>query len=466
MTIWILALILIGLFVAAGYFQGGISATVTLLCLILAGFLALPLAPLVKPVFTGLGITTNTVWLWLLPPVLVVVLLVLISFGLGFAAYRPVSVYYKYKSDDLTRHHFERLNARLGACVGLVNGAVALLLAGVAIYVPGYLTVQFANETSDPAWLRFLNSARADMQTTGFDRIVRPFDPAPKNYYQIADMLGVVYQNNPAIIGHLADYPPFLSLGERQELKDVAADKELMENLQGKASLADLIKNDKILGLINNADFTQELFKLDLKDMEQYIKTGKSAKYDPVKILGRWELDVEQVILTAKKTRPNIKASELSALRKVMSTMSAGTTFKATTDNKLVLTTRGMMVDLNKLDELRAASQAAAAAAAAPAPRPRLGSMTSIPANLRARYGMGYGGPPAAPAEPAPAAATPTPLKMEEKTLQGSWEGEGESYQLKIADDKGRQDTPIATIEGDELTFTLFGQPLAFARQM
>lgn len=468
MTIWIAIFIACGLMAAVGLFMGAVRTAVLLLGVALGGLLAMPLAPLFKPVLGWCGVKT-LVWLWLLPPVLAYVLVVLVAFGLSFVAYLPIAKYLKFRAADIERALFERLNQRAGAALGVLTGAFLVFWMALAIYVPGYFSYQFANE-ADPAWLKLLNTARQDMHTTGFDRVVAPFSPAPKKFYEITDILGLLYHNNPAVLQRLEDYPPFLNLGERQDLKDMAADKEFMEALQGKASLADLVRNPRIEGIITASDLTQQLLEVNLKDFQTYLEKGTSAIYDPIKILGRWELDPDQVVINARKKRPNITSRELKALRSVLATMAEGTLLKATTDNKLTLVTKGLIVDLQQLAQQAQARQAAVSALN---PRPGTRGLGVAPSalapavrnSMAARYPQMARQQQAPPPTEAPAAAEPVPLKMETKTYEGSWEGEGDTYTIKMKDDKGKDTSSDGLVEGDYLVVTIFGEQLVFVRQ-
>ena len=46
----------------------------------------------------------------------------------------------------------QRLNARLGLCLGVVNGTLYLILLSFVIYVFSYWTVQVSN-SSDASWM-------------------------------------------------------------------------------------------------------------------------------------------------------------------------------------------------------------------------------------------------------------------------------------------------------------------------
>lgn len=485
--------VLLGLFAVAGLFQGAIRAGFTLLGVVCGAFLAMPIGPLIRPLFKLAGIT-NTVWLWFWPPIAVFILLILIFSALGFLAHRPVMLYYKYHSEDIERYRLERLIQRIGACVGLITGSVCLLALGRVIYTLGYLTVQMASSDNDPVWLRFLSQARTDLQSTGLDKTVAVFDHTPKKFYETSDIIGLLYNNNPGVLQPLAAYPPFLTWGERPEIQDIANDKEFMESLQGhKATLVDMINNPKTQALINNGEIVQQMFDLNLQDLREYLEKGISPLYAPYKILGRWELDADQVLLMKKKENPDISAKTLTALKNLLATMSAGTTLQATPDNKIVLVLKGMVSDLAQFSQPAAA---ATRGSAGPPRIPKLGAsgVSGLSANLRQQvaggrfgssggYGAGgamgpnmarrYGGvgpmamaPPAAPAEAAPAEGEPAPAKLETKSYQGTWEGEGEFYEIKMPGENGKEEVSNAVIDGDELILNKFGQRFVFVKQI
>ena len=56
-------------------------------------------------------------------------LAVLILFKMaGFFVHRKVEVYYKYQAGDLRQALWERMNSRLGACIGTLNGTAYIVL--------------------------------------------------------------------------------------------------------------------------------------------------------------------------------------------------------------------------------------------------------------------------------------------------------------------------------------------------
>ena len=143
MTIWILALVLLGCLAGIGYQQGAIRVAVSFIGIIVAALLAGPLAKLVKPAIVSVGVV-NPVLLWLLPPFVVFLIVLSLFKVLGLVAHRKVDVFYKYKAGDLRLALWERLIARCGLCLGLLNGLAYLVLISAVIYPLSYWTVQLA----------------------------------------------------------------------------------------------------------------------------------------------------------------------------------------------------------------------------------------------------------------------------------------------------------------------------------
>src|SRR5262245_60786488 len=289
MLIWFLAIALFAAFAALGYAKGAIRMAFPLIGLFLGVGLAVPLAPTVKPLVPLVGLK-NPIWSWLLPPVIVFFLIAIIFIIVGFIVHRKVFLFYKYQTDDYQRLSWERLNKRLGACLGLVAGASYTILVGLVVYILGYLTIQVSAGDNDAAMVRYLNKARADLRESGLEKTVALFDPAPPKYYLAADLVGLLY-HNPLLYTRLAGYPPFLALAERQEFQDVTTDTEFQNMLQTQPSVAQVVNHAKTQAILNNQEIIQQIEQTDLKDLREYLKTGESPKYVDVRILGRWQLD-------------------------------------------------------------------------------------------------------------------------------------------------------------------------------
>ncbi|MEO7298400.1 MAG: CvpA family protein [Verrucomicrobiota bacterium] len=338
MIIWLTALVLLGLLSLMGYYAGVIRVAISLLGLLVAAVLAVPLSPIVKPLLPVFGLK-HPIWSEIVPPVIVFIVVMIIFKVIGLTVHRKVNMFHKYKTDDKVALKWERLSGRLGACLGLVNGAVYFVLVLIPFYVAGYLTTQVAAGEEATPRVRFINNARAQMHETKVDKVVAAYDPAPKNFYEAADVLGLL-KNNRLLVSRLSRYPVFLSLAERKEFQDIANDVEVNQMLQTQGKLADFIKQPKIQAIITNAAIATDIKTLvgpDLKDLHQYLLTGKSEKYDDEKILGFWTLNIDASIAQEKAANPKLTPLQMKNLKQNQYAALRGTTFIAMTDNKAIL---------------------------------------------------------------------------------------------------------------------------------
>lgn len=440
MTIWILAFLLFALCAGMGFLKGAIRSTVGLIGLIVGLFVAVPLGPSIKSLMPSIGIK-NPLWIGLMPPVFIFILINLVFLGIAFGVHHKVMLFYKYKRDDLSRLRWERMNQRLGIVVGLVAGAIYFFLVSMVIYVGGYLTVQVAaDDTPNPAYVKLLTKARLDMRETGLDKAIAALDSTPAKYYEASDVLGLLY-HNPLLQGRLARYPFFLSLAERTEFQDIANDKEFNDLVFGKASVAAIIDHSRTQSILGSPEIMDELGKVDLKDLKEYLKTGKSPKYDEEKILGRWVLEKDMILTFVRKKKPDMKSKELLRLKKMMEMM-PNVTLTATLDNKAIVKADG--------------APPAAAAAPSDAPAPAV----AVPVNPQiARYpgrGGGGGGRGGAsrPVATQPTAPAPPPEPVGQLSGAGTWKAGASQYELSIPAQGGKPQVFTGVVEDDELILT------------
>ncbi len=445
MLIWILALVLFGLIGVLGFYQGAIRFLVSAAGFVAALFLAVPLALITKFLVPLIGVTGNF-WPWALPLLVGFLLVYGIGIGLSFFVHRKVEHYFKYRAEDVVRIRWERLNQRIGLCLGMVAGGVWFVALGLGIYVAGYPTVQLSSDGTSGLY-RMLNMARNDLQATGLDKTVARFDPAPANYYRISDILGLLY-NNPILVSRLSQYPPFLLTGEKTEFQAIANDKDFMNMLLSKADIAQIVDHANTKAVLANPEILLEFAQQDLKDIQTYLETGKSPKYDDERILGRWTIDLYSTIAQEKKRRPDITTTEMNKLKKQAQLLS-NVAFVATTDNKAILKV--------ELTEQQKQLLQAPPAAAATEPPGGAGAGAGMSPELAQRYGLNpnqRGGPrrPGAPTpQPVarPAAPTFTQLVF---SAQGSWKKEGDNYVLALQDEKNQGQKAEAIADGERLT--------------
>ncbi|HNQ87425.1 MAG TPA: CvpA family protein [Verrucomicrobiota bacterium] len=462
MVIWLILLAIFAILGVTGYYKGAIRSAVSLVGLGFAVFLALPLSPPLRPLVAKVGLT-HPAWEWILPPVVVFFLVVLVFLGLSFLVHYKASRHFYFATDEYTRIKWERLNHRLGLCIGFVAAGVYAILVGLIIYVFGYPAVQVVGDDS-PLAQRMLATARKEMQGAGLDRTLASIDPMHDTYYLASDLIGLIYLN-PILQDRLVNYPAFLELSERQEIRDVIGDTEVLNAWQTRAPVMTLVNHPKIVGLIQNAEISGEIKRVDLKDLYQYLTTGKSTKYDEERILGRWRIDAGATLTLTRKKNPEMSAAEMNQVRTLVTVFLNKVTFMATPDNKAFI--RFELSDEAK--RLVEAARAAVEAARRQAEESGMAPAPTMDPRMMQRYGL-RGRQPNQPqgedaATPAPTAPVKLPGIPDIKVAgQGSWEREGTKYKFKISQEQGPAQAGEGTITEDRLTMTLGGQPLVFIR--
>jgi hypothetical protein len=241
MTIWILVSVVLLSLAALGYRQGAIRVSFSLIGIIVSALLAGPLAKYVAPMLPHVGVHDPTV-IWMLSPVIVFVALLIPFKSAGFFVHRKVEVYFKYKEDGMQLVRWNRLNARLGIGLGLLNALAYLVLISLVIFDLSYWTAQIATSDDEGKLVKLLNRMGGDSETTGFARIARAVDPMPDSYFQYADLAGLLIQN-PQLRGRLADYPMFISLTERDDFRQLGQDSEFQNAWKSRAPIGSLINN-------------------------------------------------------------------------------------------------------------------------------------------------------------------------------------------------------------------------------
>lgn len=336
MSVFLSAVVLIVLFALAGHRIGAIRGLVGLLGIIVGGMMAVPLAPMAAPLLTKAG-STNLLWNWVLPPILVFVAFQLIFGLLALLTHHRVMLFYKYKATDEVRHRWERMNARVGVAVGVGTAIGYTLILGTVVYTLGYLTHQLPPEAGkpEPRALRILNKLREDQSATGLDRAIAALDPAPQGFYAAADLLGLLY-HNPALQGRLGDYPALLELAERPEMKDMAADIKFNEFLLSKPGFFAIIEHPKVKAAAANPDVVKAIQSLVPADLLQFVRTGQSKLYDGEPLLGRWGVSVPASVALAFRENPKLTSGDVLKLRQRLEGM-AGLNFIATPDQKVIL---------------------------------------------------------------------------------------------------------------------------------
>lgn len=330
MTIWILAFLLLASLMGLGWRQGAIRVAFSLVGILLGALLASPLSGAVKPLLSATGVK-SPVLLWLLPPLIVFIVILAIFKVIALVVHQKVEVYYKYNAGDLRLALWERLNHRLGLCLGLANGAAYFVLAITALYPLSYWTHQMAKPEADPRSMRLVNQLGNDLQSSGMSRVARAMDKNPPEFYETADVVGLIYQH-PLLEARLSRYPAFLGLSERPEFQDLGSDMQFAELRQKQASVSELMNYPKVQAMLQNPDLQKTLKETvvpNLTDLQGFLTNGTSQKFDE-KILGRWGFDLNGSLLLMRKAKPNTPATEMRKWKAWLASNFARASFVAT----------------------------------------------------------------------------------------------------------------------------------------
>jgi hypothetical protein len=338
MTIWIVALVLLAAGAGLGFRQGAIRTSITFVGIVAALLFAGTVGNLFRPLFPHVGIHNATL-IWLLAPVEGFIVILILFKVAGFFVHRKVYLYYKYKAGDLRFSLWERLNSRLGLCVGLLNGTAYLLLVSLFLFNFSYWTVQIAPSNKETKTAQIINRLGHDLEATGLTGPARSMVVLPDMYYKLADLVGLLSQN-PQLSGRLANYPALLSIAERDDVQQFAQNNNFVDAWKQGAPMGQLMNDPQIKALLQNQSLMNavwETLKANLDDLTTYLKTGKSPKYDSEKILGRWEFNVNVSVGTLLVTRPNIPPAEIKGLRNLWSDAYSQTAFVAGADQQAFL---------------------------------------------------------------------------------------------------------------------------------
>ena len=337
MSIWILAVFAMVATALAGWRLGAIRAAISFVGILFAVLLAVPVGKLVHPLLPYLG-AGNPIYAWALAPVAGFILVSIVLKIPAQMIHSRVEHFYKYKAGDLRLALWERANARLGICVGLLNGAVYFILASFVIFNLTYWTKQVSTGSNQPpVFIRLANQLGNDLQSTKLSRMACAVGTLPPMYYKLADLSGFLMQN-PQTGLRLAEYPALTSLWEQRDMQTLVTDAAVTNALASGATLGEIFNAPSVQAFLANKEQTQlvmGILQTNLDDLTTYLETGKSPKFEGEKIIGRWEFNPSVTIAWLRQSRPKMPASEMRAIRAMWSQAYADTRVLATGDNQL-----------------------------------------------------------------------------------------------------------------------------------
>jgi uncharacterized membrane protein required for colicin V production len=339
MTIWIFAILVMAAAALAGWRQGAIRAAFAFGSILLAALLAAPLGRLFHPLLPHFG-ASNPVTAWALAPVVGFIVGSIPLLVAGQMVHQRVEHFYKYSAGDLRLALWSRLVARLGICLGLLNGAAYFILISFFIFNLTYWTTQLtATAASQPLTIRLANKLGEDLQATGFAKTASAVGTLPPPFYQLADLSGLLMQN-PQLGARVAQYPGLVSLWQREDLQALVTDPVLTNAMTSGASLGDIANTPSVQSLLANKELSKQLWGIlitNLDDFSGYLQTGKSAKYDGEKILGHWEFNAGVTVAWLRQNQPKMPASEMRNIRAWMTQAYAQTRVLLTGDNQIFI---------------------------------------------------------------------------------------------------------------------------------
>ncbi|MDA7511120.1 CvpA family protein [Verrucomicrobia bacterium] len=446
--IWLIAILLLAAFAGFGYLRGSIQMGISVLGLFTGLLLAMPLAPLMMPIYTASGVT-NLILLSVLPPITAFVVIGLIFMTVGIVVHMKVKKHFRFKTDEASQLMWKRLNQRAGVAFGLVAGVFYTIVLGVGIYSVGYLTFQVSTDT-DPGWLKFITDSRVAMDQNGLGKMAASLDPMPDKFYEVSDILGLSHRN-PLLENRYRNYPPFLKMSDRADIQEIAGDTDFHNMLVQQASLADIMKHPLGQKVMSNGELFDVLVnQTDLVDLRNFLENGESAVYDDEKILGRWELNGNALINYTKRNTAGIKSRELVALKTLVENYLDGSSLIAYTDNSYKIEAKEAPV-VEEEEE---------------APRPEFngggfGGQPSMSPEMSARYGLGGRGSRAGGPQRS-AASAPKPKVTPSINIggEGNWERTAPGrYLLEIGGRKAQ-----ANFNKNRLLIKTQGMQLVFSR--
>jgi hypothetical protein len=420
MTFWILTLVLFGFFGSVGSQQGGIRMSISMFGVVLGAFLSMRLDHHLYPVLNAVGVP-NLIWKTLAAPLVVFVVIATVFLVTAQFVHQKVEFHFKWKADDENRYAWERLSAKLGICVGTLMAAVHLVLIGSGINYAGYCVRVMRSPGEKSTAVNLLVKAHGDLISTGIGRMAARYDPAPPVMYDIADIVGMVYQN-PSLWNRLAEYPGLLSMGQRAEIDTAKKDPAFAGMLTNQAPILDIINHPSTQTILNSQEVMNELRAVSAKDLENFLKTGKSSQFADEKLLGCWLPDIHGTLMELRRSDPARTLPTINLLRTLMAGVFDDLVLLVASDKQTYL--KGSVKDAKTIAQIMAA-------------RPLPG------------------------ANRLPFAANTPGIKTEFKLLgQGNWAKQGDKYQISL----GEAGTSNTEIKSGRIQVVVQGATLVFVK--
>ena len=240
MFIWIIAILLLLVWGALGFFTGALAMLITLAGFLVALLASKALAPLMESLYVKMEFS-NLIALKMLPPITAFLLVSLIFLIIGLVVHWKLSSRFKFAMDEVTRLRWTRMNQHCGAAIGLFMGSAYTVLVGMLVYVMGYFSLQVAS-SNDQGWISRLNAVASGLEGSGMAKMARSICPAPETFFKVSDLLAFS-RANPLLEVRYRNYPPFLKLSDDKMIQDIAADEGFNNLWTQQAALGEFMAN-------------------------------------------------------------------------------------------------------------------------------------------------------------------------------------------------------------------------------
>ncbi|MBI1840089.1 MAG: hypothetical protein HYR88_04475 [Verrucomicrobia bacterium] len=340
MIVWSLAILLTVACGIVGFYVGAIRCAITTVALILTLVFIVPLSLLTASFMPSVGLA-HPVTGALVAPLVVLLVFQILAKAISHAVTPMIDNFYKYKATDTQRMLFERMNQRIGPCVGIVNALFYMILVGIGAIGLGYGTVPLSRGTSADSWVfTSANLLAKATEATGWARVAGPYVPVSPLYLDAIDVVAEWF-HQPLIQSSLSTYPPLIPLAERKDFETMGNDVTTQGFILKSPSMSEILEHAQLGPLFTDPPKLEQLLKAlgnDLTDLKTFLASGQSPKFDDEKILGRWDFNLSASVAENKKAR---RMSALEANR-MMATLATTyqlqeMTMLATIDHKVIL---------------------------------------------------------------------------------------------------------------------------------
>ncbi len=363
MIMWLILIALVGALGWLGGRLGAVRMSINILGLMVSTWAGFKFGPKLMNTFAKIGDGGNPLLLYLAPVLVVFLVSYIVFLCLSYVTGDQVYLYYKYKIIDDKRMAWEKMNSKVGMCLGVASAITHFAVLGLLVYTMGYWTTQLHGEGGGSSGsgsssggsssskakkvpsggggmstlVSIANPLRASLAKSGLEKFIASLDPLPANFYALADVVGLVY-HNPSAARRFLSYPGTIGLAELPEFQAMAAD-DFQTTWAAKPELPNLLITAQSRALFKNLTLLKQVTEIDAKDAYDYLLNGKSDKYKDEPILGRWEIHLRSTLPLVGTNNPAVLSdiATLSMLRQNMARLVNDIALLATPESQVLI---------------------------------------------------------------------------------------------------------------------------------